>query len=183
MRDKYQVQGDYHWRLYHSKESNLYQKHVNKVISFFKDKKGNLLDIGCGDGLIFSELSSNKNLHCFGIDISRTAIGIAKSKGITNCAVLDLFRLAQIDKYDYIFMGDILEHLLDCEKGLMKAREHLEPDGIIFIIIPLQKRKNTSDYHLFTRESALDLVNNVFNVVSCEEEHSKIYIVGEHRNG
>ena len=179
MRDKYQMLGNYHWREYCS--NSLYQKHVNKVIGFFKNKKGKLLDIGCGDGLILSKLTENKNLHCFGIDISPTAISIARAKGVSNCVVIDLFMLTKVDRYDYIFLGDVLEHLSDCEKALTKVKEHL--DKVILITIPLQERKNMFDYHLFTKESALDLVNNIFDVVSCEEEYSKIYIVGEHKNG
>lgn len=176
--DKYQLMGDYHWRDYYGSRPNLYQKHVDKVIDFFKDKKGKLLDIGCGAGLILSKLSENKDLHCFGIDISPTAIQIARAKGVPNCAVLDLFKLTEVDRYDYIFMGDVLEHLPDCEKGLKKVKEQLSPNGAILITIPLQARKDMFDYHLFTKESAFNLVKKIFKIVSSEEDCQKIYFEG-----
>lgn len=179
MRDKYQILGDYHWREYCG--NNLYRKHVDKVVDFFRDKKGRLLDIGCGDGLILSKLSENKNLHCFGIDISPTAIDMARARGVHNCTVLDLFELTKADRYDYIFMGDALEHLPDCEKALTKVKEHLEEE--ILITIPLQKRKDEFDYHLFIKESAFNLIRKLFKIVSFEENHKKMYFVASNKRG
>jgi len=48
MIDKYKSHKDYHWRDYYREKPTLYQKHVNKVIDFFKNKEGRLLDVGCG---------------------------------------------------------------------------------------------------------------------------------------
>lgn len=164
--NKYRLQGDYHWRAYG--EETLYRLHVKKVLNFFKDKKGTLLDVGCGDGLILNELNKNKNLDCFGIDISKTGIEMAKNKGVINCEVIDLFDFNGI-AYDYIFAGDLLEHLPDSERGLEKIREFLKPEGTLLIVMPIQKKKNRYDFHLFTKESARKLIDKFFKILSFEE--------------
>ena len=178
MRDKYGESGSYHWKEYYSEKGNLYQSHVNLVVDFFKKEKGKLLDVGCGDGLILSKLNENENLNCFGIDISQVAIKLAIAKGVRNCAVLDLFELTGNDQYDCVFLGDVLEHLPDCRDGLVKVREHLKPDGMILITIPLQKKKNSYDYHLFDKESALSLVESVFDTFRYREDFKKMYFKG-----
>ena len=182
MEDKYQKLGDYHWRDYYSKKPNLYQKHINRVIDFFKDKKGKLLDVGCGDGLILSQLNKNKNLDCFGIDISQTGIDISKEKGVINCKAIDLFDFNG-SGYDYIFLGDVLEHLPDPERGLKKVKVLLKPEGKVFISVPIQKKKNRYDFHLFTRESALKLISKVFKILSFEErlDLNKMYFIARNK--
>ena len=177
MRDKYLESGDYHWKNYYGDKATAYQAHVDIVVKFFKDKKGKLLDIGCGDGLILSRLNKNKDLGCFGIDVSPTAISIAKDKGVSNCAILDLFNLTEADKYDCIFMGDVLEHLPDYEEGLRKAKKCLKADGLILVTVPLQKKMNIYDLHLFTRESIFNLIKKVFKMISFSEGYDKIYFV------
>jgi len=180
---RYKQDPNAHWRDFYDKGPNLYQLHVRRVVDFFKDKKGNLLDIGCGNGLILSELNKIKTLSCWGIDISKTAIDIAKEKGIENCEAIDLFDLSKCD-YDYVFLGDLLEHLPDPERALKKVGECLKPKGIIFISVPIQERKNKYDFHLFTKESAFKLIEEYFKVVSFEErpDYKKMYFIANKKS-
>lgn len=181
---QYKKYKDHHWQQYYSKEYSAYKEHVNRVIDFFKDKKGKLLDVGCGDGLILNELSKNKNLDCFGIDISKTGIEVAKNKGVINCEAIDLFDFNGFG-YDYIFLGDLLEHLPDPEKGLKKVREFLKPEGIIFIAVPIQEKKNEYDFHLFSKKSAHKLISKFFKILSFEQRLNlfKMYFVARKIKG
>lgn len=175
--DRYKAFKDYHWQQYYGKKPNtVYQKHVNRVVDFFKDKKGKLLDVGSGDGLILNELSKNKNLDCFGIDISQEGVRIAKEKGVVNCKAIDLFSFNE-SGYDYIYLGDVLEHLPDPKMGLKKVKVFLKLGGIIFIAVPIQSKKEWGDLHLFTKQSAFKLISEVFEILSVEERLKKWYFV------
>ena len=75
---------------------------IYKVISFFKDKKINILDIGTGSGCILLSLLKELNLaRGTGIDISSKAIKIAK----TNSRNLNLisrskFKVCDLNKFN-----------------------------------------------------------------------------------
>ena len=45
------------------------------------EKKGNLLDICCGEGYYTSALGQNPNLHVYGFDISREMVRLAAKRG------------------------------------------------------------------------------------------------------
>lgn len=181
---QYKKYKDHHWQQYYNKEYSAYKEHVNRVVDFFKDKKGRLLDVGCGDGLILNELSKNKNLACFGIDISKTGIEVAKNKGLINCEAVDLFDYDGFG-YDYVYFGDTLEHLLDPEGGLKKVKQFIKPRGTIFIAVPMQDRKNEYDFHLFSKKSAHKLISKFFKILSFEQRLNlfKMYFVARKIRG
>ncbi len=92
-----------------------------------------VLDIGCSAGIIGKELK-NKGCYVIGIDINQTV----------EDDVYDLFIQADIETsefnnykpFDYILMGDVLEHLNHPDKVLQKAKRWLNPDGSIIISVP-----------------------------------------------
>lgn len=87
-------------------------------------KKGPVLDIGCGDGLLLSKLKE-KNITCEGLDVSEKAIELCRQKNL-NCNVIDLdvdeLGFAN-DHFEYVVMLDVLEHFLDPEKILKKVKK------------------------------------------------------------
>jgi glycosyltransferase involved in cell wall biosynthesis len=96
-----------------------------------------ILDIGCGDGL-FSEHITKGNTKV-GVDF------IPESESIKSN--LDEYYQNDLndglpqdiktkDKYDYILMLDILEHLYNYENILTESKELLKPDGRIIISLP-----------------------------------------------
>lgn len=177
---KYMVRGNYHWRDYHRGEGILYRRHVDYVISFFKDKSGTLLDIGCGDGLILSLLNEIKTLNCFGIDISPLAIEFAYMNEIKNCMVADALRYGG-SRFNFLFVGDILEHIKEPQILIERMKNWLLEDGTIFFSFPIQKKKERSDYHLFTGRSSRQLVENTFeiNYFELRKDLKKMYIVAK----
>lgn len=162
---KYLKTGDYHWRLYHKGRHSLYQDHVNYVINYFSDKTGRLLDVGCGEGLILSLLNSQTELVCFGIDSSPLAIMFAHQRGVTNCECTDLFTYNE-SEYDFIFMGDVLEHLDHPDLALKKMKDLLVPNGILLISTPVQGDKpGCGDKYVLTVDKLLEMIGNELSII------------------
>jgi SAM-dependent methyltransferase len=96
------------------------------------------LDFGCSTGYFGSLIKKAKNNKVFGVEISDDAKEARK--------VLDGVYVFDIDgewpkeifrrKYDYLFFGDIIEHLKDPQEALKKARGLLKDDGLVFISTP-----------------------------------------------
>ena len=82
-----------------------------------------VLDIGCGDGTLLRYLTETKNIQGKGIDVSERALALAREKGIEvyqGDLTDDSFAID--GSYDYILMIDVLEHLPNPEKVLVKTK-------------------------------------------------------------
>jgi 2-polyprenyl-3-methyl-5-hydroxy-6-metoxy-1,4-benzoquinol methylase len=96
------------------------------------------LDFGCSTGYFGNLIKKAKNNKVFGVEISEDVKEARK--------VLDGVYVFDLDgewpkeiyeqKYDYLFFGDIIEHLKDPQKALEKARALLKEDGLVFISTP-----------------------------------------------
>ena len=167
---KYLKGGDYHWRVYYSHKRNLYRDHVNWIVQFFSDKKGKLLDVGCGDGLILSRLNDETDLECWGIDISSLAIELAHRHGVKNCECVDLSKF-QVANFDHIFIGDVLEHLPSPELVLRHIGNLLKPGGFLMLSIPIQGGSpRWGDRYVVALPKAIMLMSHEFGAV-CPEIH------------
>lgn len=161
---KYIRWGDYHWRQYYSPKINGYMKHVDYVIEFFQGKSGRLLDIGCGEGLIMKRIQEESNLECYGIDSSPLAIALAHRHEVWNCETISIEDYSN-GKFNYIFMGDVLEHLKNPEATLRKIKELLYPDGTIFISLPVfTEADGQKDYFVFDSKTSRELVEKIFQI-------------------
>jgi len=114
--------------------------------SFFADnlKKypaKNYLEIGAGHGLYISEAVDVYGSHTkfTAIDISSTSIEMTKAildnKSI-QCICDDVFNLNEINKFDFITLGEVIEHLEDPYKLMKKLHEILTDDGVFYITTP-----------------------------------------------
>lgn len=54
---------------------------MEELCRIFGDKKGNVLDICCGEGYYTSALGNNPNLNVFGFDIAREMVRLAAKRG------------------------------------------------------------------------------------------------------
>ncbi len=96
---------------------------------------GKILDMGCGLGL-FLKLWNSQKWELYGIDISKKAVGYAKSKGL-NVRQGSLEKTDFSDDYfDVITMFYVLEHLPRPLKVLQEARRILKEDGLLVIRVP-----------------------------------------------
>lgn len=110
--------------------------HVDKILSLIgKNKK--VLDMGCGDGTISKRIKNTGN-EVVGIEISNNAIRKAKEKKIK---VYDLSLNSDWSKeiserFDIVFAGEIIEHILDTDHFLQNIKEVLKRKGKLIITSP-----------------------------------------------
>tara|TARA_Y100000590_G_C15728051_1_gene1015979 strand:+ start:2403 stop:3140 length:738 start_codon:yes stop_codon:yes gene_type:complete len=118
---------------------NIYQ-HFN-IVSYFNKPlyKINILDVGCGGGLICEPLTRLGG-NVLGIDADPNAISIAKKHAKSedldikyeNKTLNDLTNL-KAKKFDVILALEIIEHLDDIQSFLLTTKALLKKDGVIFI--------------------------------------------------
>jgi methionine biosynthesis protein MetW len=97
-----------------------------------------ILDIGCGTGVLGAYFREHQQCTVQGIEISEDAYQIA----ITNLdnaykANIETFDLPfDTNFFDVIVMGDVLEHLINPVPALQKLLTVLKPGGRIYITVP-----------------------------------------------
>ena len=112
-------------------------KYILDQISQKNVKNLDILDLGCGGGLV-SESLSKLGGKVTGIDFIKNNIEVAKLHSAKkNLKINYLFKdIEKIDlkkKYDIIIMFEILEHLKDWENFLSKIKHNLKKNGTIII--------------------------------------------------
>jgi SAM-dependent methyltransferase len=93
----------------------------------------NILDVGCGDGLLFERLSRLGTVE--GIDMEAALQTQSKWRSRIYCGSFDQsFRPSE--KYSLILMLDVLEHLADPLAALNNVRRLLLPNGLFVATVP-----------------------------------------------
>ena len=97
----------------------------------------NILDIGCGGGLL-SEPMSRLGANVVGIDASKKHIEVAKFHAKKNklkinyiCASPEILKIQK--KFDVILGMEIVEHVEDINFFIKKSSELLKKNGLMFI--------------------------------------------------
>ncbi len=124
--------------------------HHNDIFLFFqnnlphyKNQVNHYLEIGAGHGMYISEALSifNKNTKFDVVDISPTSIELSKrfiKNDNVNYILSDIFDFTpqDNDKYDFITMGEVLEHVEKPVELLKKIKSLLKPNGVLFMTTP-----------------------------------------------
>lgn len=162
------------------------------IIYSFINENTTVLDLGCACGDL-GIILQNKNCTVYGLEYLQECVDIARGTNayveVSQCD-LDNFDIEKFQQYknlfDYIVLGDVLEHLYNPDNLLMKLKKFLKDDGHIIISIPnishasvkisiLLNQFNYSDYgtldktHLrfFTLSSFTNLLKKLnYNIVS-----------------
>jgi methionine biosynthesis protein MetW len=106
---------------------------ANRITS---ERKNRILDIGCGDGSFI--LKFRKDCETFGVDISQSAVKMAKETGISAYEVdVSSQRLPFQDEYfDIIYMGDVIEHLTNPDHAIKEVTRVLKQNGFLVLSTP-----------------------------------------------
>lgn len=99
------------------------------------EKRGNLLEIGCGGGRMLQAMQS-KGWQVSGLDFDQDAVSNAQEKGL-NVHHGDLLSLdLPASSFDAVVMSHVIEHLPDPLAVLQRSFELLKPGGQLVIITP-----------------------------------------------
>jgi 2-polyprenyl-3-methyl-5-hydroxy-6-metoxy-1,4-benzoquinol methylase len=110
-----------------------YKRIIPKLSPFFRN--GRLLEIGSGYGY-FLEMASQSGWKAEGVEISKYASAIARSRG---CQVHqeDLLTLSlPTESYDVVAMWDVIEHFPRPGEILRRCAELLRPGGVLILRTP-----------------------------------------------
>ena len=112
----------------------------NLVNLFNKDRDAyiNVLEVGCGSGATLIYIKNlYKNSNLYGIEKGKNSAKIASAfADIINEDVENVNFSYEKNFFDYIILGDVLEHLKDPWKLLKNLNLYLKSDGYILAIIP-----------------------------------------------
>ncbi len=137
------------------KYSDLYEKYTIKskdigfdyyvrntvLYKFFPvtNKREKVCDIAGGSGII-SEWFIKRGYDATLVEFNETAIQEAKNRGVSNIIKVELDSDTVLPfnagTFDYVFMGDIIEHLFDPEVAIKEAKRILKPRGILVLSCP-----------------------------------------------
>lgn len=142
----------------------------------YRDRVKSYLEIGGGHGLFISEATRilDRGVEFSLLDISPTAIEMSR-KFIENRDIhyilSDVFKFHPQRRYDFITLGEVLEHVEDPLKLLRVLREFLSDSGTIFVSVPANAP--TMD-HLYLFRNA-DEIRRLFQKanLAVEEETMK----------
>ena len=115
-----------------------YRTLVEVLDKYIKGKK-NILDLGSGVGTLDFYLASRGN-NVVGVEQSKIAMDMA----VKNARVLgvekntkyfqkNVFKFESKEKFDVVILFEVIEHLPDDFKVIIKAKELLKKNGLIFI--------------------------------------------------
>jgi SAM-dependent methyltransferase len=94
-------------------------------------------EVGCGTGLVQFQLENKYNIDIDGFDLNNEALvnNISK-KSNKFCYDIHEQRIEFENKYDVIFLMDVIEHIEDEERFIEALKFMLKPDGYILVNVP-----------------------------------------------
>ena len=112
-------------------------KSVNLLTTRLKDKNAEIIDVGCGTGLVGENLKAKDFIYFDGIDISEDMLEIAKSRGYRNLLLGSLNnRLPILDNaYDTAMCVGVFTHGHVSSEGFNELCRIVKPGGYICFTI------------------------------------------------
>ena len=140
---------------------------LDRILNKFIKKKKIILDYGCGVGINLGMLS--KYGKVFYYDKSKLAINYVKKKFSNKNFFININKLLKYkNKFDLIVATDVIEHIKNDEKEIIKISDLLKKDGYILITVPafqsLYSSKDISLKHFrrYNKETLRNLLNKHF---------------------
>ncbi len=114
-----------------------YSSHSTVIKKLNAKKNQRILDVGCGDGLFAKHISEDN--HKSGVDFIPPSDNM--DRNFKEYYQYDLnnglpSEIQQKEKFDFVLLLDIVEHLIDQDKILDEAASVLKPDGRIILSLP-----------------------------------------------
>lgn len=113
-------------------------------------QKLNLLDLGCGTGVLQEQFENRFNIKGYGIDTSKQAINYCKKRGLLRVKTFGGGKIPfKNDSFDLLTAIDVLEHIKDDSKALNEIKRVLKKNGIAILLVPAHSKLwSTRDINL-----------------------------------
>ncbi len=140
-----------------------------------KDIHGDVLDLGCGYGVVSIILSKLTDANMDGVDVNKRALHLCELNKNLNRAVNTNFFESDIysnvtKKYDYIITNPPIRAGKEVVyKMLGEAKDHLKKDGVLFLVIRKEQGAKSCIKFLenFYKVEVLDKSKGFF-IISCK---------------
>lgn len=138
------------------------------------DRNVNILDYGCGTGVLQEEFEKKFNVKGFGIDVSKKAINYCQERGLNRIKLFNGKKIPFKSGYfNLVTAIDVLEHIEDDLGALREIKRVLKKGGLAILLVPAHpKLWSTRDVNLqhFRRYQLGELENK------CKEIGFKILV-------
>jgi len=116
------------------------QRAARAITLLGHDRPGRLLDVGCGEGFVLAEFA-RIGWEVAGMDFSTAGVEAMNPEMADRVTQGDVFHLlgaagASGRTYDLIWLGNVLEHVLDPVALLRALRRLVGPGGILVATVP-----------------------------------------------
>lgn len=159
----------------------MWYNHVASCTYYFTQAPGlipsdaRMLEIGPGHGLMTYlavrdfGLSSATVWDLSPVSVEHTRSALARL-GIdsVNCAVRNALSVSEADdKFDFVVLSEVLEHIEDPAQVMRKLRAIVSPQGLVFVNVPINSPSPDHLYLMRTPDEARDLLRQTgFEIVS-----------------
>lgn len=103
-----------------------------EMLSSLLPPQANILEIGCGEGILLNELQQRGFSVC-GVEPSTSGVARAKQRGLNVVHGYYSGNVLQ-EKFSCVVMSHVLEHLAEPAQFLETVIGNLKPDGIIMLV-------------------------------------------------
>ncbi len=126
------------WKFDPNYSSNIRLDVINLIDEEDFEKPINVLEIGCGcGGSLLMVKARYKNANIYGLEIDEDSGGVASAIFPTVIGNIENETLPyEQDFFDYILIGDVIEHLIEPDEVLKKLYPYLKDEGRIVASIP-----------------------------------------------
>ena len=141
-------------------------RYFSKNIEQYLKEKSEYLEIGGGHGLFVTEVIKNiqKKGNITLVDISETSLEMAKiilKNRKINYILSDIFDIKNEAKYDFITMGEVLEHVEQPKELLKKIYSLLIKNGMFFITVPINSPAIDHIYLFKKEEEIREMIKSI----------------------
>jgi len=124
----------------HAIRLRIAQRATRAMALLGRDSPGRLLDVGCGEGFVLSDFA-RRGWDVAGMDFSIAGVEAMNSDMVDRVEQGDLFdmldaAIASGRTYDLVWLGNVLEHVLDPIALLGALRCLVVPGGILVATVP-----------------------------------------------
>lgn len=104
----------------------------------YKQPGVKILDIGCACGATLLTIKNNNPFaQLYGLELSEEAAAVARNFAQVEAGDFEAMERVDFEgSFDYVLMGDVLEHLFDTDKALAQVHKWLKPGGSLIVSVP-----------------------------------------------